>query len=148
GSTFKIVTVAGALSQKLVTPDTTINCENGHFLYCGKVLHDSHPHGVLTVAEVLVKSSNIGAAKLGIQMGDQKLYEQVRKFGFGERTGVALPGEIGGIIPPPHRWSKISITHVPMGQEVAVTPLQMATAMCAVANGGHLMVPQIIREIV
>jgi cell division protein FtsI (penicillin-binding protein 3)/stage V sporulation protein D (sporulation-specific penicillin-binding protein) len=148
GSTFKIVTVAGALSQKLVTPETPIDCENGHYLYGGKVLHDSHPHGVLTVSEVLEKSSNIGAAKLGIQMGDQKLYEQVRRFGFGERTGIALPGEVSGIIHPPHRWSKISITHVPMGQEVAVTPLQMATAMCAVANGGHLMVPQIIHEIV
>jgi len=100
------------------------------------------------VNDGLVKSSNICMAKLGVQLGDQKLYEYVRRFGFGERTGIILPGEIGGVVHPPHTWSKLSITRITMGQEVAVTPLQMTTAMCAIANGGHLMMPQIIHEIV
>ncbi len=147
GSTFKIVTTAGALAQKLVTPETGIYCENGRFKYGGKTLHDHHPYGELSVKDILVKSSNIGVAKLGIQLGDQKLYEYVRRFGFGERTGVLMPGEIGGVVHPPHRWSKISITHVPMGHEVGATPLQITTAMCAIANGGRLMMPQIIHDV-
>jgi cell division protein FtsI (penicillin-binding protein 3)/stage V sporulation protein D (sporulation-specific penicillin-binding protein) len=145
GSTFKIVTVAAALTEKIVHPNTIINCENGYF--AAVKLHDHHPYPDLSVHDILVKSSNIGSAKLGIQLGDQKFYEYVRRFGFGERTGVNLPGEIGGIVHPPHRWSKISITRMPMGQEVGATPLQVATAMCAIANGGHLMMPQIIHDI-
>ncbi len=146
GSTFKIVTTTAALTEKIVNPNTMINCENGYF--AAVKLHDHHPYPDLTVHDILVKSSNIGVAKLGIQLGDQRFYEYVRRFGFGERTGVALPGEAFGIIHPPHLWSKISITRMPMGQEVGATPLQVATAMCAVANGGHLMMPQIIHDIV
>ena len=146
GSTFKIVTAAAALNEKVVTLDTMIQCEGGHFNYAGKVLHD-HGHGDhpdLCVADVLVKSSNIGAAKLAMRLGDHRFYEYIRSFGFGERTGVNLPWEISGRISPPHRWSKISITRIPMGQGVGVTPLQMAVAMCALANGGKLMMPQIV----
>ena len=145
GSTFKVVTAAAALTEKIVHPGTMINCENGYFAVAR--LHDHHPYPDLSVHDILVKSSNIGAAKLAIQRGDQKFYEYVRRFGFGERTGVNLPGEVGGIVHPPHRWSKISITRMPMGQEVGATPLQVATAMCVIANGGHLMMPQIIHEI-
>lgn len=145
GSTFKIVTAAAALTERIVRPTTLINCENGFMASCK--LRDHHPYGDLSVNDILVKSSNIGVAKLAIQMGDQKFYEYVRRFGFGERSGVNLPGEISGIIHPPHRWSKISITRMPMGQEVAATPLQVATAMCAIANGGHLMMPQIVQDI-
>ncbi len=146
GSTFKIVTTAAALTERIVRPTTMINCENGFFASCK--LHDHHPYSDLSVNDILVKSSNIGVAKLAIQLGDQKFYEYIRRFGFGDRTGINLPGEIGGVIHPPHQWSKISITRMPMGQEVGATPLQMATAMCAIANGGHLMMPQIIHEIV
>jgi cell division protein FtsI (penicillin-binding protein 3)/stage V sporulation protein D (sporulation-specific penicillin-binding protein) len=85
--------------------------------------------------------------KLAAQLGDQRFYEYARKFGFGERTGIALPGEVGGILHPPHLWSKISITRLPMGQEVAATPLQIVTAMAAIANGGRLMMPQVVHEI-
>jgi cell division protein FtsI (penicillin-binding protein 3)/stage V sporulation protein D (sporulation-specific penicillin-binding protein) len=99
------------------------------------------------VEDVLVKSSNIGAAKLALGLGEQRLYGYIRAFGFGERTGVALPGEIPGLVYPPHRWSKLSITRIPMGQEVAVTPLQTITALSAIANGGHLMMPQIVHDI-
>jgi cell division protein FtsI/penicillin-binding protein 2 len=147
GSTFKIVTTSAVIEEKLVTPETTVFCENGRFQYAGRVLRDAHPLGLLTVHQVLEKSSNIGVAKLALQLGDTKLYEYVRRFGFGERTGVALTGEIPGLVNPPHRWSKLDITRIPMGQSVAVTPIQMVTAMSAIANGGKLMKPMIISKI-
>lgn len=147
GSTFKAFTISAALNEHLAGPDTMIFCENGHFSYAGRTLHDHHGYADLSVSEILMHSSNIGAAKLGLSLGEQRLYEYIRKFGFGERTGISLPGEIPGLLYPPHRWSKLSITRIPMGQEIAVTPLQTITAMCAVANGGHLMMPQILREI-
>jgi cell division protein FtsI/penicillin-binding protein 2 len=147
GSTFKIVTAAGALNEGMVQPDSIIFCENGVFNYGGRMLHDDHQYGDLTVQDVLVKSSNIGAAKLAMGLGEQRLYGYIRGFGFGERTGIALPGEVSGLVYPPHRWSKLSITRIPMGQEVAVTPLQTIAAISAVANGGHLMMPQIVHDI-
>ncbi|MGA8659026.1 MAG: penicillin-binding protein 2 [Chthoniobacterales bacterium] len=147
GSTFKIVTTSAVIEEKLVTPETTVFCENGRFQYAGRVLRDAHPLGLLTVHQVLEKSSNIGVAKLALQLGDTKLYEYVRRFGFGERTGVALTGEIPGLVNPPHRWSKLDITRIPMGQSVAVTPIQMVTAMSAIANAGKLMKPMIISKI-
>ena len=147
GSTFKIVTTSAVLEEKLVTPDTTVFCENGHFQYAGRVLRDAHPMGVLTVHQVLMKSSNIGVAKLALQLGETKLYEYIRRYGFGERTGIALSGEISGLVNPPHRWSKLDITRIPMGQSVAVTPLQMISAMSSIANGGKLMKPMIVSEI-
>jgi cell division protein FtsI (penicillin-binding protein 3)/stage V sporulation protein D (sporulation-specific penicillin-binding protein) len=147
GSTFKMVTAAGALNEHTVRPDSVIFCENGAFNYGGRFLHDHHPYGDLSVEDILIKSSNIGAAKLAMGLGEQRFYGYIRGFGFGERTGIALPGEIPGLVYPPHRWSKLSITRIPMGQEVAVTPLQTITALCAIANGGHLMMPQIIHDI-
>ena len=147
GSTFKIVTTSAVLEEKLVTPDTTVYCENGHFQYAGRVLRDAHPMGVLTVHQVLMKSSNIGVAKLALQLGETRLYEYIRRYGFGQRTGIALSGEISGLVNPPHRWSKLDITRIPMGQSVAVTPLQMVTAMSSIANGGKLMKPMIVSEI-
>jgi cell division protein FtsI/penicillin-binding protein 2 len=147
GSTFKIVTTSAVLEEKLVTPDTTVYCENGHFQYAGRLLRDAHPMGVLTVHQVLMKSSNIGVAKLALQLGEARLYEYIRRYGFGQKTGIALSGEISGLVNPPHRWSKLDITRIPMGQSVAVTPLQMVTAMSSIANGGKLMKPMIVSEI-
>jgi len=147
GSTFKIVTAAAALNEKTATLDSTVFCNNGSFAYGGRTLRDHHGFGNLTVEDVLAKSSNIGSAKLAMGLGDLRLYEYVRRFGFGERTGVFLPGEINGTVHPPHKWSKISITRIPMGHEVAVTPLQIATAMCVIANGGKLMMPRIIDSV-
>jgi cell division protein FtsI/penicillin-binding protein 2 len=147
GSTFKIVTTAAALTQHLVRSDSYVFCENGAFSWGGRVLHDHRGYGDLNIRDILVHSSNIGVAKLGIQLGEQRLYEAIRKFGFGERTGINLPGEISGIVHPPHRWSKVSITRVPMGHEVGATPLQVVTAMAAIANGGTLMMPQIVHSI-
>jgi cell division protein FtsI (penicillin-binding protein 3) len=147
GSTFKIVSVAAALEEHKVQPDTWIFCENGVFSYGGSKLHDHRPFGDLTVHDILVKSSNIGAAKLAMSVGDQKFYEFMRRFGFGERTGIELPGEIPGSIKSPRNWTKISITRMPMGHEVSVTALQMTTAMCAIANGGKLMMPHLVKSI-
>jgi cell division protein FtsI (penicillin-binding protein 3)/stage V sporulation protein D (sporulation-specific penicillin-binding protein) len=147
GSTFKIVSAAAALNEKKVRPETTIFCENGIWNFGGKPLHDHKAYGELSVQDILVKSSNIGAAKLALSIGEQKFYEYIRRFGFGDRTGVELPGEISGVIRPPQSWSKISITRIPMGHEVGVTPLQMAVAMATIANGGKLITPRIVKSI-
>ncbi|MEY2557225.1 MAG: hypothetical protein QOE34_650 [Verrucomicrobiota bacterium] len=147
GSTFKIVTAAAALNEHKVRPDTTIFCENGIWNFGGRPLHDHKAYGDLSVQDILVKSSNIGAAKLALSVGDQKFYEYIRRFGFGERTGIELPGEISGVIRPPQSWSKISITRIPMGHEVGVTPLQMTVAMATIANGGKLVTPRIVKSI-
>ena len=147
GSTFKIVATAAALNEHKLTLETEIFCENGVWNYGGTPLHDHAAFGDLSVKDILVKSSNIGAAKLAVTLGEQKFYQYVRTFGFGERTGIELPGEIPGLIRPPQSWSKISITHIPMGHEIGVTPLQLATAMCAIANGGKLMTPRIVKSI-
>src|SRR5205814_6932132 len=104
GSTFKVVTAAAALNEKKVRPDTTIFCENGVWNYGGRALHDHRPYGELSVRDILAKSSNIGAAKLAISLGDQKVYEYIRRFGFAERTGLELPGDSQGTTHPPQRW--------------------------------------------
>ena len=147
GSTFKIVAAAAALNERKVRPDSSIFCENGLWNFGGSALHDHRAFSYLSVRDILIKSSNIGAAKLALTVGDQKFYEYIRRFGFGERTGVELPGEINGLIRPPQAWSKISITRIPMGQEIGVTPLQMTIAMATIANGGKLIVPRIVKSI-
>jgi cell division protein FtsI/penicillin-binding protein 2 len=147
GSTFKIVTAAAALNEHKVQPDSTIFCENGLWNFGGSALHDHRAFADLSVQDILVKSSNIGAAKLALSVGDQKFYEYIRRFGFGERTGIELPGEINGLIRPPQAWSKISITRIPMGHEIGVTPLQMTVAMATIANGGKLLAPRIVKSI-
>lgn len=147
GSTFKIVVAAGALNEGTVNEKTSIFCENGRFLYGGKILKDHHGYGDMNVHEILVKSSNIGSAKMAMLMGGDKYYEYVRKFGFGDRHGIELPGEICGLVHPPARWDKLTITRMPMGQSVAVTPLQITMGMSVIANGGHLMAPHIIKSV-
>jgi cell division protein FtsI (penicillin-binding protein 3)/stage V sporulation protein D (sporulation-specific penicillin-binding protein) len=148
GSTFKIVTAATALNERKVQLDSTIFCENGVWSYGGKLLHDhGHGYGELSVQDILVHSSNIGAAKLALSVGEQKFYEYIRRFGFGEVTGVELPGETPGLLAPPQRWNKLSITRIPMGHEIGVSPLQMTVAMAAIANGGKLVTPRIVKSI-
>jgi cell division protein FtsI/penicillin-binding protein 2 len=147
GSTFKIVPTGAALTEKLVTPETSIFCENGRYAFGGRTLNDHHPYGNLTISQIIVKSSNIGVAKMAIQLGDQRLHSYIRRFGFGERTGINLPGEIRGVVHPPHLWSKVSIVQLPMGHGVGVTPLQVVAATAVIANGGKLMVPQIIHDV-
>jgi cell division protein FtsI (penicillin-binding protein 3)/stage V sporulation protein D (sporulation-specific penicillin-binding protein) len=147
GSTFKIVVAAAALNEGRVHLDSTIFCENGLWNYGGRPLHDHRAYGELSVQDILVKSSNIGAAKLALGVGEQKFYEYIRRFGFGERTGVELPGEIPGLIRSTQKWSKISITRIPMGHEVGVTALQMTTAMATIANDGKLPMPRMVKSV-
>ncbi|HUJ70667.1 MAG TPA: penicillin-binding protein 2 [Verrucomicrobiae bacterium] len=148
GSTFKIVVCSGALNEGLVSLSDQFDCENGAFMYAGRVLHDAHPYGVLSVEEILFHSSNIGAAKVGLRLGPSRLYEYICRFGFGRRTGIALPGEVSGIAHPVSRWSGLSVTRIPMGHEIAVTPLQMIMAMNVIANGGTLMKPMIVKSVI
>jgi len=148
GSTFKIVNIAGALNEGIVRLSDTFHCENGAFLHAGRILHDAHPYGTLTVEQILFKSSNIGAAKIGLKMGPARLYEYIRRFGFGRKTGIGLPGEVSGIVHPLSQWTKLSITRIPMGHEVAATPIQMLMAMNAIANGGRLMKPLVVKRAV
>ncbi|MEP6662535.1 MAG: penicillin-binding protein 2 [Verrucomicrobiota bacterium] len=147
GSTFKIVVVSGGLNDNIIRLTDQFDCENGHFLYGGKTLHDHHRYGILSVKEIITKSSNIGAAKIGIKLGDDRLYDYIRDFGFGARTGIPLTGESGGILYPPAKWSKVSIAQIPMGHGLAVTPLQMVMAMSAIANEGRLMRPMLINRL-
>jgi len=148
GSTFTSVVCSGAMNEGIVNLEDRFDCENGAFLYAGRMLHDAHPFGVLSVEEILFHSSNIGAAKVGLRMGPSKLYDYITRYGFGRKTGIALPAEVSGIAHPLSRWSQLSITRIPMGHEIAVTPLQMLMAMNAVANGGRLMRPLIIKSVV
>ena len=147
GSTFKIVVVSGALDRGTVKLTDQFFCENGHFAFAGKVLHDHEAEGTLTTEEIITKSSNIGAAKIGIKLGEQNLFDYAWNYGFGQRTGVPLPGEARGILYPVKKWSKVSIAQIPMGHGVAVTRLQMTLAMAAIANGGRLMRPMIVSRL-
>jgi cell division protein FtsI/penicillin-binding protein 2 len=147
GSAFKIVVVSGALNDQIVRLTDVFDCEHGHFAYAGRVLHDHEAYGSLTVESIITKSSNIGAAKIGMKLGDNRLYDYVTGFGFGERTGLPLPGEVRGIVHPVRSWSKVTIAQIPMGQGVAVTRLQMALAMCAIANNGWLMHPMLVARL-
>jgi cell division protein FtsI/penicillin-binding protein 2 len=148
GSTFKIVVVSGALDKKVVTLNDVFFCENGHFAYAGRVLHDHEAYGNLSVKGIITKSSNIGAAKIAIErLGDKSLYDYAWNYGFGQRTGIPLPGEARGFLYPVKDWSKVSLAQIPMGHGVAVTRLQMLDAMAAIANGGWLMQPMIVSRL-
>jgi cell division protein FtsI (penicillin-binding protein 3) len=147
GSTFKIVVAAAALNEGIVNTESRIFCENGRFSYGGKVLKDHHGYGMMNVHDILMKSSNIGSAKMALMMGDSTYYEYVKRFGFGDRTGVELPGEIPGLVHPPSRWDNLTITRMPMGHAIGVTPLQSVMAMGVIANGGKLMAPHIVKSL-
>jgi len=145
GSTFKIVVVSGALNEGIVRLTDVFDVEHGHFYYAGRNLHDHESsHDKLDVKGIVTHSSNIGAAKIGIKMGEKCLYDYIKDFGFGVKTGIPLQGEISGIVHPVKKWSKVSIAQIPMGQGVAVTRMQMAMAMCAIANKGALMRPMVV----
>lgn len=144
GSVFKVITLAAALETTNLHPESMINCGNGTFKMMGRVIHDTHSYGVLSMADVLAHSSNIGAIQIGLKIGDQRLYEYVRKFGFGRKTGIELPGESAGILRKVKDWTPTSIASVAMGQEVGVTSLQLALVGAAVANGGMLPKPKLV----
>jgi cell division protein FtsI (penicillin-binding protein 3) len=147
GSTFKVVAFSAALEEKLVRPDDLIDCQMGSITVAGRVVHDSHPHGTLTITDALAQSSNVAAIKLGIKVGNARLYDYIRRFGFGARTGVELPGETKGLLRDVKRWQPTSIGSIPMGQEIGVTAVQMAAAFGAIANDGLRIQPHLVREV-
>ena len=147
GSTFKIVAFSAAIEKGLAKPDDHIDCQMGSITVAKRVVHDHHPFGDLTISDALAKSSNVAAIKLGIRVGDPLMYDYIRSFGFGSRTGVELPGETAGLLRPVARWQPSSIGSIAIGQEIGVTPLQMAAAFGAVANDGVRVAPHLVREI-
>jgi len=147
GSVMKVFVAAAALDARVVRLDEVIFCENGTMPLRGGAMHDHHPYGDLAYTDVLVKSSNIGSAKVAMRLGPDRLYEALSSFGFGRPTGIELKGESPGVLSPVSRWSGRSIASVAIGQELMVTPLQIVAAASAVANGGWLMRPHLVREI-
>lgn len=147
GSIFKIVTAAAVLEEKKVGINEIFNCEGGKWFIRGHILHDAHPYGPLDFQQVIIKSSNIGTVKLALRIGEETLYNYIRKFCFGDKTGIDFPGEIRGILRPLEKWSGFSITAIPIGQEVAVTCLQAIRAISVFANGGYLVQPHILKKI-
>jgi cell division protein FtsI (penicillin-binding protein 3) len=147
GSVFKPFVMAAALAEGVTHPDEVIDCERGMYRIGGRRLHDAHAYTALTTSKVLIKSSNIGMAKLGLRLGNEKIYTHMRDFGFGQKTGIDLPGEGVGMLLPLSRWTSYSTTSLPMGQEIAVTPIQLATALSAIVNGGKLLTPRVVRSV-
>lgn len=147
GSTFKIVTASGALEENIIKTSTKIDCAPGFIEVGGKRIKDVHKYGVLSFEEIIQKSSNVGTIKVAMMLGREKLYEYIRRFGIGQKTGIDLPGEISGHVKPVSKWSGTSIGAIPIGQEVAVTALQMLRAYSAIANGGYLVKPFVVSEI-
>jgi cell division protein FtsI (penicillin-binding protein 3) len=147
GSIFKIVTLSAAIDQGLARPDDLVDCQNGAIYVAGHLIHDHKPYGVLTVAQILAVSSDVGAIKIGLRLGAPKFYQYITAYGFGQPTGVDLPGEGHGMLRHLENWSPISIGSVSMGQEIGVTPLQILTAMSAIANGGLIVQPHVISSL-
>jgi cell division protein FtsI/penicillin-binding protein 2 len=148
GSTFKTVTLAGALNDGVVRLSDRFDCEQGAFFFAGRVLHDHEHYAVMSVEDIIAKSSNIGTAKVAIKLGKERTFKYIWDFGFGQRTGIPLTGEAPGILPRPKDWALIHISRIPIGQGVAATPLQTMMAMSAIANGGVLMRPMIVDSLV
>ena len=144
GSTFKLVTIAAALQEKLTRPDEMVDCQMGSILFNGMRIRDSKPHGVLSVADVLAESSDVGAIKVGMRLGDDRFYRYIRDFGFGQQTGVELPHETRGLSATPIHWSKVSIAAISMGQEIGITPLQLVALISTMANDGVRVPPRIV----
>src|SRR3989339_677943 len=147
GSTFKIIIGSAAIEEGIVKLDTKFDCSKGTVSVGSSVIHDAHKHGVLTFKEVIQKSSNVGSTMIGMQLGRERVYKYAKRFGFGEKTGIDLPGEVSGWIRLPEKWSAGSIGAISIGQEVAVTPLQILRAYSAIANGGVLVTPHVVSEI-
>jgi cell division protein FtsI (penicillin-binding protein 3) len=148
GSTFKLFVAAAALEEKLISPGDTLDCEDGQYKAGGREFKEAHKnkYGKLTVAEVIAKSSNIGAIKIGEKLGQKKLYSYLAAFGFGRKTGIDLPGESSGLLRPVPEWSATSLPSISFGQEVSVTPIQLGVAVSAIANGGYLVRPHFVNS--
>jgi len=144
GSTFKVVTLSAALDEKLTRPDEVFDCQMGSIVINGRRIHDWKPFGSLTVADILAHSSDVGAIKVALRLGDERLYKYIRAYGFGQQTGIELPGETRGLAKPLSRWSKVSIGAISMGQEIGISPLQLIGMISTIANDGVRVAPRIV----
>jgi cell division protein FtsI (penicillin-binding protein 3) len=144
GSTFKLVTISAALEEKVTNPDEIFDCQMGSIVYNGMRIRDSKPHGLLPVWGVLAESSDVGAIKIALRLGEDRFYRYIRAYGFGQQSGIELPGETRGLTKPPSRWSKVSIAAISMGQEIGISPLQLAGLVSTFANDGVWIAPRIV----
>ena len=147
GSTFKIVAYSAAIEEKLVRPTDLIDCQMGSINLFGRTIRDTHAYGALTITEALAKSSNVAAIKLGLRVGKERMYDYITRFGFGHKTGIELAGETRGLVRPPARWQPASMGSIAMGQEIGVTPIQMAASFAAIANDGLRVAPHLVKEV-
>ena len=147
GSTMKVVVAAAALEERVMMPGSMLFGENGRMTVANTTIHDHEKLGWMTFAQMIQKSSNIGAAKTGMLLGEQRLYRYLQAFGFGQRTDIDLPGEVGGLLKSPREWGRRSLASISIGQEVGVTPLQMLSAVAAIANDGVLMRPHVVSDV-
>jgi len=144
GSTFKVVTLAAALEEKITHPEEVVDCQMGSIEIAGRTIHDHKPFGALTVAQILANSSDVGAIKIALRLGEDRFDDYIRAFGFGRQTGIELPGETRGITKPISRWSKTSIAAISMGQEIGVSPVQLVSMMSTIANDGVYNAPRVV----
>ena len=144
GSTFKLVTISAALEEKLTNPDEIFDCQMGSIVYNGMRIRDSKPHGLLPVWGVLAESSDVGSIKIALRLGEDRFYKYIRAFGFGQQTGIELPGETRGMTKPVSRWSKVSIAAISMGQEIGISPIQLTGLISTFANDGVWVAPRIV----
>jgi cell division protein FtsI (penicillin-binding protein 3) len=147
GSTFKIVTTAAALEEGLTDPNEIIDCQMGSINVFGRTVHDHKPFGLLTVTQIIEKSSDVGAIKLALRVGNERFADYIARLGFGKTTDIDLPGEERGLSKPASRWQKTSVGSIAMGQEIGVTPLQIVRMVSAVANGGILYQPYVVKRV-
>jgi len=144
GSTFKIVTISAGLEEKVTRPDELFDCQMGSIVINGMRIRDSKPHGVLSVSDIIAESSDVGAIKVALRLGEDRFYKYIRAFGFGQQTGIELPGETRGMTKPVNRWSKVSIGAISMGQEIGISPLQLIALISTIANDGVWIAPRIV----
>jgi cell division protein FtsI (penicillin-binding protein 3) len=144
GSTFKLVTISAALEEKLTNPDEVFDCQMGSIVYNGMRIRDSRPHGLLPVWGVLAESSDVGSIKIALRLGEDRFYKYIRAFGFGQQTGIELPGETRGMTKPVSRWSKVSIAAISMGQEIGISAIQLSSLISTFANDGVWVAPRIL----
>ncbi len=148
GSIFKPVLASAALEERVVHPLERLDCSAGKIQIADRVIKDAHENGNLTFTDVIAESSNVGTIKVALRLGKERFFPYITAFGFGRKTGVDIPGEIPGLLKDSRAWSGVSIGSIAIGQEIGVTPMQMAAAYCALANGGMLMKPYIVSEII
>ena len=148
GSTFKIISIAAALQEEVVNENDIFDCEGGRIFISGIKIEDYRRFSLLSLPEIIYYSSNVGAIKIGLRLGKERLYRYLKSFGFGEKTGIDLPGEEDGILRNIKKWSSISVGEISIGYEIGVTAIQMLRAISALANGGYLVTPRVVKKII